>query len=1093
MSDKEKIRLNSYQTSLEELGFDDAPKWVQEQFLDFYSTVPYIQRLTSANMPRAKDLPRDKEGKILIDVTRPHILEDMDYFRQSVLYFKENGTYCPYKPNPNPNSSYMKWFAEETRRCWYGMVRPSDGEWITGDYYFFLNYFPMNITESSGKGGRARRVTGFPSVWQSHYMKMHYINQAREKGHHWAELASRGKGKSAIAAAMLAKRFLMGEDEKVSSKVISYITADDKKYLVQSGDQTLDKFKFCIDFLAQRPELQWPRQKLINTIDKMQWQMGYKDLNTGANRGTLNSVIGVSSKDDEAKLRGSRGVLYLMEEAGCHLKGTEVLMHDCSVKKVEDIAIGDILMGDDGAPRKVLELHHGMDMMYKIQLSNGDSHIVNSRHQTYIRHYSYKTHDYEELLLTPQELLSTKRLYDGYYIPKARLSFEHKDVPVDPYFLGLWLGDGTKSSIEVACSNKEVQEWLCANFDGRLIGCSNTKKCMIFRFWREHHQPYYQFFKELGLLGNKHIPECYRINSSDVQLALVAGMIDSDGAYDKKKNRVEISQRWDRLHILLALKFMCECNGFKCTLKNRLSTGLKPGVLHYRLNIAGDLSRIPTKVKHKTGYNKNVYRSRRNWSDNTVKVTEYGKGEFFGFSVDGNHRFVLGDLTVTHNSFPRLLELYNNLRPSVEEGDEVYGQIGAYGTSGDSESDFRAFSEIIYSPQAYNVMPLENIYDKAGQGRRDTTYFTPGYVNRAGAYDHDGNSDVTKALFQMLMARWQVRSRPGVDPKTIANNVAQIPITPQEAMMRTSSSMFPVHDLTQRLNQLLQDPKALEGTAVGTLVMSSGGSVEFTPTDDDPIVEFPLRDNKARGALQIFSFPQKDSSGKVPRDRYILAEDPTDQDESDTLSLSSIFVLDLFTDTIAAEYTGRMPFADDAFELARKLCLYYNGKLLFESNLKGTYSYFLRMGSTHLLAETPEYLAGKDIATIRRVGNTKYGVVATLPVNNYANNLLRDWLLKPFSQVTTTKDGEEQEVILPNLYRLKNIALIRELIAFNPNINVDRVRAMGIAMLYREEKVILYGGTPRPPEGQQGEKDYAGNDDFFSRNYDRRFRKHKER
>lgn len=741
-------KLNCCQTPIEELDLDNAPQWVRENFWDAYDTIPYIQRLTSADMPRAKDLPRDSDGRIIIDVTRPHILEDMDYFRQSVLYYKENGTYCPYKPNPNPNSQYMKWFAEETRRCWYGMVRPSDGEWITGDYYFFLNYFPMNITESSGKGGRARRVTGFPSVWAGHYLLSHYLHQAREQGHHCAELASRGKGKSAFAAAMLAKRFLMGEDEKVNSKVVCYITADDKKYLVQSGDQTLDKFKFCIDFLAQRPELQWPRQKLINTIDKMQWQMGYKDLNTGANRGTLNSVIGVSSKDDEAKLRGSRGVLYIFEEAG---------------------------------------------------------------------------------------------------------------------------------------------------------------------------------------------------------------------------------------------------------------------------------------------------------------------------------------------SFARLLDLYNNLRPSVEEGDEVYGMLFEYGTAGDNESDFRSFAEMIYSPGAYNLHAIENIYDKAGQGRRDTTYFFPGYVNRAGAYDKDGNSDVTKALYQMLTARWMVRSRPGVDPKTVANNVAQIPITPQEAMMRTSSSMFPVHDLTQRLNQLIQNPKEMDGVAVGTLVMDSSGKVTFTPTDDTPITDFPLKDNKERGALQIFSFPQKDSFGKVPHERYLIGVDPTsDADEADTLSLASIFVLDLFTDTIAAEYTGRMPFTEDSHELTRKLCLFYNCRALFENNIKGLYSYFLRMGCTHLLAETPEYLAEKDIAHVRRVGNTRYGVTATVPVNNYANNLLRDWLLKPYTVITDDNDGEQ--VVMPNLYRIKSMALIRELIAYNPNINVDRIRAMGIAMLYREERVIRYGGSPRPPEGQQREADYAGNDSFFTRN-----------
>ena len=101
--------------------------------------------------------------------------------------------------------------------------------------------------------------------------------------------------------------------------------------------------------------------------------MGYLDSETNTRRGTENSVIGITSKDDESKLRGSRGVLYLLEEAGCHLEGTKVLMANGQTKKVEDIEINDALMGDDGTPRKVLELHSGVDDMYKITLSNGDT------------------------------------------------------------------------------------------------------------------------------------------------------------------------------------------------------------------------------------------------------------------------------------------------------------------------------------------------------------------------------------------------------------------------------------------------------------------------------------------------------------------------------------------------------------------------------------------------------------------------------------------------------------------------------------------------------------------------------------------------
>lgn len=116
--------------------------------------------------------------------------------------------------------------------------------------------------------------------------------------------------------------------------------------------------------------------------------------------------------------------------------------------------------------------------------------------------------------------------------------------------------------------------------------------------------------------------------------------------------------------------------------------------------------------------------------------------------------------------------------------------------------------------------------------------------------------------------------------------------------------------------------------------------MEFRPTNDIPIREFPTKDNKVLGAIEIFSMPQKTSDGKIPTERYIASSDPTVTDGADTMSLGSVFVLDLWTDTIVAEYTGRPVYTEDYFEICRKLCLFYNCKLMYESNRKGTFSYF---------------------------------------------------------------------------------------------------------------------------------------------------------
>ena len=748
----EDIVLNKYQTPISELGLDKQPQEVQDQFWDFFNNVPFIQSMVSPNKPRACDLPRDSEGKIIVDITKPHIIEDIDYFRPSAIHYQKYGRFTDLRPNANPNSEFGKWIREERRRCLYGYVRPYDGEWITGDHYFFLNYCPISLLKKSSNGGRkAMRVIDFPFSWEGNYYRFHYLNQAREHGLMAAELARRGCGKSFCAAAMLAKRFILGESFEVNKRVVSYITATDKAKLT-GGDQTLDKFQFYIDFIAEN--MQWPSRRLYNSLADMNWQMGYKDLNTGTNKGTLNSVVGKSSQNDASKLRGTRGVLYLFEEAG---------------------------------------------------------------------------------------------------------------------------------------------------------------------------------------------------------------------------------------------------------------------------------------------------------------------------------------------TFDNLLTLWSNLLPSVSDGESVFGLMYLFGTSGDQQSDFAAMQEIMYNPVGYKTYGLKNVYDKEGQGRPTFTYFFPAYINRSDCYDEQGNSDVTKALLEILVNRYNVKYN-STDINTITKCIAEIPITPQEAILRTRGNIFPVADLTQRLAEIDNDPHTFDDVYVGDLMQEKDGTVSFKLTGDQPIRDFPLKDNKVSGALEIFKMPEKDAQGKVFPQRYIIGHDPVDNDEADTMSLSSTFVLDLWTDTIVAEYTGRHQFADDNFEMLRKLCVFYNAKCLYESNVKGAYSYFSRMYCLYLLADTPEYLKDKDIIKNIGVGNNSKGVKATKPVNDYANRLIRDWLLKPVT-IQSGEDGEETTVF--NLARIRNRALIKELMLYNPDINVDRVRALGLLMLYREQFMVTYNGDPSSSKNVV-ESDYLGNDDYFTRNYDNRLRQHSD-
>lgn len=92
-------------------------------------------------------MPRDEEGRAIVDITNPPIFEDADYFRQAAIHYQKHRCYTFLKPNSNPNSEFRKFWDEERRRCWEGLIRPSDGAWISGFNYWFLNYQPMMVNK----------------------------------------------------------------------------------------------------------------------------------------------------------------------------------------------------------------------------------------------------------------------------------------------------------------------------------------------------------------------------------------------------------------------------------------------------------------------------------------------------------------------------------------------------------------------------------------------------------------------------------------------------------------------------------------------------------------------------------------------------------------------------------------------------------------------------------------------------------------------------------------------------------------------------------------------------------------------------------
>lgn len=324
------IETNEYQTSITEELLHQYPEEVVQQFTEIVNIVPFIKNLINPNRPKIEDLPRDKEGRAIIDITNPPIYKDADYFRQPALFYLKNGCYTKLRPNSNPNSEYRKYWREELRRCREGLIRQSDGMYVTGFLYWFLNYCPMMVNFYKEGQKKAIRKESFGFFFEGIWWRSIYLYNAREQGHHAIELAKRGCAKSYFLATIMSHNLIVGESEATHKRCITVLTAAQKEYLKDDKDGTLNKFIPELSFVIDNTP--FPNLLLKNSPNEMSWQMGYKKPN-GAIGGSMNQVLGVSAKDDSDKLRGKRGwILY--EEMGTFDGLLE--LYDVTRKSVED-------------------------------------------------------------------------------------------------------------------------------------------------------------------------------------------------------------------------------------------------------------------------------------------------------------------------------------------------------------------------------------------------------------------------------------------------------------------------------------------------------------------------------------------------------------------------------------------------------------------------------------------------------------------------------------------------------------------------------------------------------------------------------------
>jgi len=406
--------------------------------------------------------------------------------------------------------------------------------------------------------------------------------------------------------------------------------------------------------------------------------------------------------------------------------------------------------------------------------------------------------------------------------------------------------------------------------------------------------------------------------------------------------------------------------------------------------------------------------------------------------------------------YPRITDTWNICRPSVEDGDFAFDQLYASGTGGSEGADFSGAEDMMYHPETYKITGLPNVFDK-GSPAGSVIFHWGSYLARKGCMNKDGMPDVVKALKEVCSEFYKIKMSSS-DSKALTQRKAELAITIQDAIMRTEGTLFPVGELKDYLEEFSANHKKAQSTHyIGDLYLKNKEVIWKPDITKYPISKFPFKPehaNEKEGAIELFEMPKRNSLGEIDPLRYISGIDPVDDDEAKySVSLTSIFIFDTFTDRVVAEYTGRPKYADDFYEICRKMLIFYNAKANYEQNKKGLFSYFSTHHSLYLLCDTPEILRDNDMAGAKGYGNKSKGSNATAVINQWARRLIAQWLIKPSREEDPELTEKENASIEPNLRLIRSKALLEELIKWNGEINCDRVSALGMVMIYREERL----------------------------------------
>ncbi len=971
-------------------------------------------------------------------------------FNEQAKNFNKRGVFCLH---PTNSKDFVTYWEDQKDKCRNGAIyKNGDKEWfLPREYYMLLNFLKIYNKE--------KKDFTFIDVRDVQYHMALYEELAEHSGKHVAILKKRQMLSSYYHAAKLINRFWFdsGSICKLAASLGTY---------VKDTWRFIDGYR---NFLNQHTA--WYRpcnpDKALDWQQKIEIKQNGKKMDVG-----LKSVMKglILDKDPSASVGGP-----------CHRKGTKILMASGEFKNVENIKIGEFVLGIDNKPKKVIREFSGIDMIYEVNQLRGESYYTTGDHKLYLINRDVnvtpenklriiKTKDWNSL--TPYH----KKVYVGVKNKKPLIfNNNYEEVTLDPYFLGLWIGNGFRERPGIIINKTKDSELL--EYLEQLSEITNTKLSIKRKEKNRYNDEMYkanfaisengedtyitkQFIK-YNLFYNKHIPKEYLYGSVETRLAVLAGYIDTDGYYDPDKGHFEISCKNNKLFeqiVFLCRSLGAYVNTYKSSSKEHI---VNDKIIKYtKTNRASirftNSAIIPTKIKRKQGNSK---RERDIHTSPISSIKEIGIESYYGIEVEDN-LYYLHDLTITHNCTiffydeagiaPKMNQTLEFLLPALKSGMSYTGLYIAAGSVGDL-SDCEPLEELIRRPNSKDVLAVRtNLLDDKGT-IGECGLFIPEQWSMLPYVDEYGNSKVEEAVAAILEEREKWKKE--LTPADYQLRISQKPLNINEAFAAREESPFPLHLISQQIERIKNNTYYLEHVELDRDIE---GKIIIKPSRKLPISEFPVRMNaeNKEGVIVMHERPVEGAKFGT----YYASLDPISSGKtSSSNSLASIYIYKNATEvTIIKEdgkiehrlekgkivcwWTGRFDDLKMTHQRIEMMLELYNAWCVIENNVSQFIQYMQERNKQRYLVPKDQLVFLKDI----KANTNVYQDYGWRNVNRLFKDTLLpygiEFLLEPLD-IETKPDGEITKTYY-GIERIPDIMLLKEMQSYKDSSgNYDRLIA----------------------------------------------------